>query len=151
MLKKQEQSQIQTNVSATNDEMPTDEALKISAKVNLLNQDLILTMKEFNGLLSSKTLPENKSVKEKEKENLLIKDLINIAKEINQYTSGEGTLALVIFLIRQNLLLRDAGNRLAYEIKQLKNPKEEQIEDANKKFLLEKAKEFGFKVSIEDE
>jgi len=144
---------VKTNVSGPTDPAPpTEDALKISAKINELNKNLILTMKEFNNILSSKILPENKSLVEKERENNLIKEMVNLAKEIDYYATGEGTLALVIFLIRQNILLRDAGNRLAYEISLFKNlsaPKD--IEDANKKYIIEKAKELGIKISIEED
>lgn len=140
--------------------MPTDEAIRIEAQALAANQDLIQSMKEFNQLLNNSVLPENRSIKEKEYEQKVTSNLTLAAQAVDRFEPGKGSLALGTFAVRQALLLRDAGNRLAYEIELLKNeikemkttvesPAEDPSE-ATKNYILERAKELGVKVSIEE-
>jgi hypothetical protein len=144
--------------------MPSEEAIKIEAQALAANQDLIMCMKEFNQLLGHSVLPENRSTKEKEHEQNVTSNLTAAAQAVDRFEPGKGSLALSTFAVRQALLLRDAGNKLAYEVKmlredmnQLKQPEQkvvarpaEEPSDATKKYILERAKELGVKVSIED-
>ena len=124
-------------------------------------------MKEFSKLLNNKTLSSNRSVKEKEHENRVIDELIRAAVTVDRLNSGqnEGVLSLSIFSARLSLLLRNAGNELAYEVKKLsdrisalegsQNGSEEHKEDETalddkKKYLLEEAEKLGIKISVED-
>lgn len=99
---------------------PTAESLQINFVVNEAREKLIKAMKDFNKILSNSVLSENKSIKEKEDEQQIVDNLTEAAQVIDKYSGGEGTLALCIYAIRQSLLLRDAGNRLAYEINEIK-------------------------------
>lgn len=103
--------------------VPTEEALKIGRRIAELRQELVSNMKKFNSFLSNSVLPENKSNNDKEEESLVITELSRLAQEIDRYCDGEGALAIAVFAMRQSLLLRDAGNRLAYEIAELKEQK----------------------------
>jgi len=143
---------------------PSEEAIRIEAQALAANQDLLRYMKEFNQLLNQRVLPENRSVKDKENEQKITASLTMAAQAVDRLEPGKGSLALSTFAVRQALLLRDAGNKLAYEIEllkneiqELKNPKPSVIDrpssgpsEATKKFILDRAKELGVKVSIEE-
>lgn len=137
--------------------MPTEEAIRISNKINIARQQLIQAMQSFNKILSNCILPENKSVSDKELEKSIISDMTKAATEIDKYSNGEGTLALSIFAVRQAIFFRDAGNRLAYEIDDLKKristleknvPQEEQKKVAENR-VLELAKELGVNITVD--
>ena len=163
--KNQEKPRVITNAApdrpAEDLPAPSEEAIKIEAQALAANQDLIMCMKEFNQLLGQSVLSENKSTKEKEDEHIITASLASAAQAVDRFEPGKGSLALSTFAVRQSLLLRDAGNKLAYEIdllkqeiKELKQVKqipdpEEKPSDATKKYILERAKELGVKVSIE--
>lgn len=135
---------------------PTEEAIKIMSKINAARQQLVQSMQSFNRILSSCVLPENRSVSEKDAEKEIISNMTKAASEIDKYSNGEGTLALSIFAVRQAIFFRDAGNKLAYEISELKRhieilekniPRDEQ-EEAAKNKILELAKELGVEVTV---
>jgi len=130
---------------------PTEEALKISAQVGELRQNLIGVMKSFNKLLSSTILPENASIKDKENEQQIVGDLTRAAQAIDKISYGEGSLALSVFAVRLALFFRNAGNKLAYEIEELKKRIPEKVDseqDINKKKIAALAKELGVDVKI---
>ena len=136
--------------------IPSEEAMRIEAQALAANQDLIKYMREFNHLLSRSVLPENRSIKDKEYEQKAISNLTMAAQSVDRFEPGKGSLALSTFAVRQALLLRDAGNRLAYEIellkdevKQLKGKLIEPSED-DKKYILKRAEELGIKIAIEE-
>jgi hypothetical protein len=107
--------------SAEQIEPPTEDAIKFITKLNNAKQELIGTMKEFNKLLSIKTLPINKSSKEKEHENRVIDELIRAAVTVDRINAGqnEGVISVSVFSVRLSLLLRNAGNELAHEVQRL--------------------------------
>lgn len=77
-------------------------------------------MQEFNKLLKSRKLVENRSVKENEEEQNVVNQLAVAAVGVEALNPGEGLLGICILAVRQALVLRDAGNALAYETFQLK-------------------------------
>lgn len=132
---------------------PTDEAIKIANKVNILRQRFVRDMKDFNQLLSNSILPENKSSGDKEKEQEIISSLTNSASEINGYSNGEGTLGLVIFALRQMIHFKDANNRLIYEVGEIKkklNIQDEDPKDVARRKVMELAKELGVDVKVDE-
>ncbi len=136
--------------------IPSEEAAKIVSKLNEAKQHLMEQMKTFNKVLSANVLVENRSIKEKGAEQKIINDLVQAALNVENINAGEGLLAMCVLSIRQGLSLRDAGNRLAYKIKQLEQEvnelKKDQPSDKEKakKELLERAKEAGLNVAFED-
>lgn len=113
---------------------PTSAGLQINFMVIEAREKLIKAMKDFNRILANNVLTENKSIKDKEEEQQVIDDLTGSAQIIDKFSDGEGTLALCIYAIRQSLLLRDAGNRLAYEINEIKkslNPQKTEAKDVD--------------------
>ena len=143
-------------------EPPTEEAAKFVSRLNNAKQELVSVMREFSRLLNIKTLPINKTDKEKEHEARVIDELIRAAITVDRINpeQSEGVLSLSVFAARLSLLLRNAGNELAYEVQKLSDrvavlegvePEGEPKEDPAKKYILEEAKKLGLKVSIEDE
>lgn len=130
---------------------PTEDATKMVLKLNASKENLMDSIRSFNKLLSNKTLPENKSAAEKEVEQKVITQLTKAAIDIEEFSPGEGLFALCILALRQSLSLRDAGNALAYKVKQLEErlPKTEE-ESSEKKVLEEMAKKMGLKIKFED-
>lgn len=100
----------------------TDEAARMLGDLNNARQEYMTAMKDFNSLLNSKVLPENRSTDDKNKENDIIKRLVLTAQKVEELTgnSGDAILGMCVFAVRQSLSLRDAGNRLAYELSLLK-------------------------------
>jgi hypothetical protein len=148
-------------------EPPTEEAAKLISKLNNAKQELISVMREFGKLLNVKTLPSNKSDKEKEHESRIIDELIRAAITVDRINpeQQEGVLSLSVFAARLSLLLRDAGNKLAYEVQTLNNrlcvlegekphveeeSEEEQRARKAKEYILKEAKKLGVKLSIEE-
>lgn len=143
------QDNLQTDITS-----PTEDAIKIAAQINDSRQRLVQAMKNFNQILSKRVLPENRSSTEKEEEQSIISELTAAALEIDRFSRGEGTLALSIFALRQTIFLKDAGNRLAYEIEELKKKipnsgLEEDKEAIAKQKVLDFAKTLGVNVSLE--
>lgn len=142
-------------------EPPTEEAAKLIARLNNAKQELIGVMREFNKLLNVKTLPINKSAQDKEEEAKIIHELIRAATAVDAINPSqqEGVLSLSVFATRLSLLLRDAGNKLAYEVQKLEErvstlesqgiTKEEN--DHAKEYILREAEKLGLKISIEDD
>lgn len=136
---------------------PTEDAVKMVARLNEAKQTLMENMKEFNKILNNNVLSENKSVKENEQEQLVINNLVKSALVVDNLNNGEGLLALCVLSIRQGLSLRDAGNRLAYQIDQLKK-EIKQLKDSSPEnkpspedLLKAHAKELGIKIKVESE
>jgi hypothetical protein len=77
-------------------------------------------MQVFNKLLKNRKLAENRSIKENEEEQSVVNQLAISALGVENLNPGEGLLGICILAIRQALVLRDAGNALAYELYQLK-------------------------------
>jgi len=160
-IKEQGNPQVITNVAKNVDPdqlpPPTEDAIRISNRMNIARQRLIKSLKSFNKLLSSGDLPENRPVKDKEEEQAIIAEMTNAALEIDQVSNGEGTLALSIFAVRQAIFFRDAGNKLAYEISEIKkklaelekdNIKEDPDEAAKQQRVKDLAKELGVEVTV---
>jgi len=159
-------SDVQPDVSAEQREPPTEDAIKFISQLNNAKQELVGTMKEFSKLLRIKTLSSNSSSKEKEHENRVIDELIRAAITVDRINAGqnEGVLSLSVFAARLSLLLRNAGNELAYEVKKLSDRvavlegespvvEEKDVDDQvelHKQYLLEEAKKLGIKISVED-
>ncbi len=157
-------SDIQPDVPIDQREPPTEDAIKFISQLNNAKQELVGTMKEFSKLLRIETLPVNSSSKEKEHESRVIDELIRAAVNVDRINVGqnEGVLSLSVFAARLSLLLRNAGNELAYKMKKLsdritilenKNPEIEKVDnqaELHKKYILEEAKKLGIKISVED-
>jgi hypothetical protein len=156
-------SDVKPDVPNEEVEPPTEEAVKFISRLNNAKQELISVMREFSRLLNIKTLSINKTDKEKEHENRVIDELIRAAITVDRINpeQNEGVLSLSVFAARLSLLLRNAGNELAYEVQKLSDRvavlegseprKEEPREDPAKKYILEEAKKLGLKISIEEE
>ena len=145
-------------------EPPTEEAVKFISKLNNAKQELVSVMREFSRLLNIKTLPVNKTDKEKEHESRIIDELIRAAITVDRINpeQSEGVLSLSVFAARLSLLLRNAGNELAYEVQKMNDrisvlegsepeKEEEPKEDPARKYLLEEAKKLGLEISIKEE
>ena len=102
-------------------EFPTEEALKLVAKSSNSKEELLLAMREFNGLLKIRVLSENKTEDEKKQEQSVVSKLAQAALDVEDLSPHEGLLSLSILAIRQALSLRDAGNEMAYKISQLES------------------------------
>ncbi len=99
---------------------PTDEAIRFVTQLNEAKQGLIDAMQEFNKLLKNRKLAENRSIKENEEEQSAVNQLALAAVAVEGLNPGEGLLGICILAVRQALVLRDAGNTLAYETYQLR-------------------------------
>lgn len=109
-------------------ETPNEEAVRIIARVNEAKNNFLVAMKNFNKILQTSILPENRTEQQKNEEVGAINYLLETATIVENYSSSkEGVLGLGVFAVRQALILRDAGNRLAYKVQQLEN-KLKQIE-----------------------
>lgn len=97
---------------------PTEEAAKIVIENKRAKDRLIEAMKGVNRLMNRQVLPENKSVKENDEEHAAIAELVNAAVAMEELSAGEGLLGMATLAVRQGLSLRDAGNRLAYDLEQ---------------------------------
>lgn len=100
---------------------PTDEALKTVIKNSKIQDKLVDAMKNINQLMNVRILPENKSIKHKENEMNAVTELVKCAMEIEEISPGEGIIAISTLAVRQGFSLRDAGNRLAYQISKMEN------------------------------
>ncbi len=109
-------------------ETPTQKAMNIVSKNKKVQDRLIEAMKELNKLMNITTLAVNKSINEKNIEKEIVTNLINTALEIEQTSSGEGFIALATLALRQGLSLRDAGNKLSYDLFQLNKKMDNLIE-----------------------
>lgn len=97
--------------------LPSQEAVNLESK-NIDSQSrLIKAMKSINRLMNVQTLPENKSYKQSEEEKKFVSELVSAVMEIETISPSEGIIAMATLAIRQGLSLRDAGNRLAYNLK----------------------------------
>jgi len=99
---------------------PSEEAARIVIASNRAREKLVESIKGINRLMVRQVLPENRSVKENEEEKAAIANLVNAALSMEEFSSGEGLLGMVTLALRQGLSLRDAGNRLACELEQVK-------------------------------
>lgn len=111
-------------------EPPTDEARKILMKSQEAKAEFFNAIKNLNKLFSRKTLPENRSLFEQQEEQAAVDKIIRAAIAVEDFSDREGILGLCVLSIRHNLLLRDAGNRLAYKVKMLQD-KIEKLEKEN--------------------
>lgn len=97
---------------------PTEEAARVIIENNRAKDALIEAIKGVNRLMNYKVLPENRSVKENDEERAAVTALVNAAIAMETLSPGEGLLGMATLAVRQGLSLRDAGNRLAYELAQ---------------------------------
>lgn len=97
---------------------PSEEAAKIVIDNNRAKDKLIEAIKGVNRLMNRQVLSENRSVKENDEERAAVTELVNAAIAMEMLSPGEGLLGMATLAIRQGLSLRDAGNRLAYELDQ---------------------------------
>lgn len=100
-------------------EPPTEEATRILVQLNAAKEKLLQGMKDFGTILRNNTLPNNKSIEEKRTEQAVVIDLMRAAETVETLSPREGILGVAIFAVRQSLSLRDAGNRIAYELHKL--------------------------------
>jgi hypothetical protein len=97
---------------------PSEEAIRVVIESNRAKEKLIEAIKGVNRLMNRQVLPENRSVKENDEERAVVTELVNAAIVMESLSPGEGILGMATLAIRQGLSLRDAGNRLAYELEQ---------------------------------
>lgn len=77
---------------------------------------------QFNKIIADKTLPSNKNPFQKEMEIDLLRDMVKLAQEINadiKEREGEGSLSLIILLLKTCLFQRNKINVLEYMLSQL--------------------------------
>jgi hypothetical protein len=80
-------------------------------------QELEIAFKDFHQKhFSSKVLEENKSPATKKTEQAAIDRLVKSAVALESLNVGEGILALVIIIMRQQLSTRDRVNHLEFEL-----------------------------------
>lgn len=100
---------------------PTEEAAHAVADAQKARAELMDAVRHINRkIMSSKVLPENRSASQTALEKEAIHRLWNAAVALDRVSPGEGLLGVSILAVRQGLLLRDAGNRQAYEMTLLK-------------------------------
>jgi hypothetical protein len=97
---------------------PSEESAKVVIEFTRTKNNLMEAIKGVNRLMNRQILPENKSVKENDEERAVIIELVNAAIAMEMLSPGEGLLGMATLAVRQGLSLRDAGNRLAYELGQ---------------------------------
>jgi hypothetical protein len=115
------------------DNSPSEEAIKIVNELSKYKSEFTSSMRAFNSLLNISILPENKSQSDLNNEQSVINKLIKDAINVDSLSPGEGVLGLCILALRQGLMLRDAGNKLAYEVHKLKAGTN--IDDAKEKMI----------------
>jgi hypothetical protein len=98
----------------------SEEAAHIVLESNRARDRFNDSIRGVNRLMTRQVLPENRSGKENEEEKGVIAELVNAAIAMENLSPMEGLLGMAILAVRQGLSLRDAGNRLAYELEQLK-------------------------------
>lgn len=95
--------------------LPTEEAVRLVSEANRARTSLMEAMRHLNrDIMSSKILPENRTSEQGQAEKDAVKQLCDTAIALEQVNPGEGLLGMATLAVRQGLLLRDAGNRLAY-------------------------------------
>lgn len=134
----------------------SQDALRISFKLEESNRQLINSLKMLNKILSRKVLLENRSQSDIDEEKEIISSMTSSAREINNLSEGEGTLALSIFIIRQLILFKDFNNKLSYEVdtlnKKVLKLSGDQVVDESTKKVMDLAKQLGVSIKLgEDE
>ena len=130
---------------------PTEEAGRVVAELNKLNQEFILLARDFNKLVNDSVLPENKTETSKDHEREVINKLSQTAIKIENLSPASGLLSLSILNLRYVLSLRDAGNKLARKIHILENSKQNLLENiASKEEALKYIDELKKKFNIEE-
>jgi hypothetical protein len=115
---------------------PSEEAARVVIESNRVKERLIEAIKSVNRLMNHRVLPENRSVRENDEERAVVTELVNSALAMETISPGEGLLGMVTLAVRQGLSLRDAGNRLAYELGQTRREVQalrEQLVETEKK------------------
>lgn len=113
----QEKPQIVPDVPAPEvQEAPSEESIRIEQKLIRLRDEMGAKMREFNVLFNNNILPKNKSQEIKDNENAIFNGLINQFNLLNDLSPNEGTISLLVLCLRHLLSLRDAGNKLAYQV-----------------------------------
>lgn len=107
---------------------PTEDAARTLGQLNRAKENLLASMKEFGALLKDSKLPENRSEEDKRREQAAVIGLMQAAGQVEALSPTEGVLAVATYAVRQALSLRDAGNRLAYDVYKL----EKRIEELEK-------------------
>lgn len=117
----QKAKQVVPDVASPNAELPppTEDAARILGQLNSAKDGLLTAMLEFGKLLKDSKLPENRSEEDKRKEQNSVINLMRAAGNVEQFSPTEGVLGVATFAVRQALALRDAGNRLAYDLYKL--------------------------------
>jgi hypothetical protein len=111
---------------------PSEEVAKFTIEGNRIRDSLMDAMRSINKLMNERVLPENKSLREKEEETKAVTNLVDAAKLLENINPGEGLLGMAILAIRQGFSLRDAGNQLASELRDLKFNLQDLIKQVNK-------------------
>jgi hypothetical protein len=130
------------------DSAPSEEAIRIVNELSKYKAEFTSSMRAFNSLLNISILPENKSQADLTNEQNVINKLIRDAMNVDSLSPGEGMLGLCILALRQGLMLRDAGNKLAYEVHKLKTGTN--IDDTKEK-MRKFAEQNGLKINFEED
>lgn len=114
---KQEQPKVVPDVPAPEAiDAPSEESIRVEQKLIRLREEMGTYMKEFNSLFKDSVLPQNKSEEAKQKEADIFNKLITQFNLLNEISPDEGTVTLLVLCLRHLLSLRDAGNKLAYQV-----------------------------------
>ena len=97
-------------------ELPSEESIRVEQKLIRLREQMGAQMKEFNDLFKLKILLENKTQDDKKQETAVFNGLINQFNKSNELSPDEGTISLLVLCLRHLLSLRDAGNKLSYQV-----------------------------------
>lgn len=95
---------------------PSEEAMAVAVQNNNAQSRLLEAMKSVNRLMAVRVLSDNRSIQSMEEEKAVVQELVQAAMGVEELSPGEGLLGMATLAIRQGLSLRDAGNRLAYEL-----------------------------------
>lgn len=95
---------------------PSEEAVSVAVQDNRAQSRLLEAMRSVNRLMAVRVLSDNRSVQDSDDEKQVVQELVQAAMAVEELSPGEGLLGMATLAIRQGLSLRDAGNRLAYEL-----------------------------------
>ena len=98
-------------------QMKLPNAAEVQSKYTEAKKKFELAFRDFHqNHLLSKVLDKNKSAGTKKTEQLAVDTMIKSALALDEINVGEGTTALLIISIREQLSMRDRVNELEYEL-----------------------------------
>jgi hypothetical protein len=116
---------------------PTEEAAAILGTAVKAREALFDAIRHVNRvLMASKVLPENRSLEQENAEKEGVRALVDAATALEEASPGEGFLGMATLAVRQGLSLRDAGNRLAHQVENLRK----EIEDLKRRLPSDETK-----------